>query len=52
MAKGVRPQKFGLDMDVTWDATYLMLKHLIPHRSMFSVFINSHYGLQLLSKSR
>lgn len=52
IAKGVRPQKFGLDMDVTWDATYLMLKHLILYRSMISVFINSHYGLRLLSENR
>ena len=29
-AMGVRPRKFGLDMDVRWNSTYLMLKHLIP----------------------
>ena len=29
-AKGVRPRKFGLDMDVRWNSTYLMLKHLVP----------------------
>ena len=34
---GVRPRKFGLDMDVRWNATYLMLKHLMPHKSTFSV---------------
>ena len=44
IAKGVRPRKFCLDIDVRWNATYLMLKHLIPYRSIFSVFINSHYG--------
>ena len=43
-AKGVRPRKFGLDMDVRWNSTYLMLKHLIPYKNIFSVFINSHYG--------
>ena len=31
-AQGVRPKKFGLDMDVRWNATYLMLKHLIPYK--------------------
>ena len=35
IAKGVRPRKFGLDMDVRWNATYLMLKHLIGHRAPF-----------------
>ena len=40
---GVRPRKFGLDMDVRWNSTYLMLKHLIPYRSTFSVFIQTHY---------
>jgi hypothetical protein len=29
IAKGVRPRKFGLDMDIRWNSTYLMLKHLI-----------------------
>jgi len=48
-AKGVRPRKFGLDMDVRWNSTYLMLKHLVPYKNVFSVFINSHYGSQLLT---
>ena len=29
-AKGMRPRKFTLDMDVRWNSTYLMLKHLMP----------------------
>jgi hypothetical protein len=48
-AKGVRPRKFGLDMDVRWNATYLMLKHLVPYSVVFSLFINSNYGAALLS---
>jgi hypothetical protein len=40
---GVRPRKFGLDMDVRWNSTYLMLKHLIPYKSTFSMFIQTHY---------
>jgi hypothetical protein len=48
-AKGVRSRKFGLDMDVRWNATYLMLKHLVPYSEVFSVFINSNYGSALLS---
>ena len=34
-AKGVRPRKFCLDMDVRWNATYLMLKHLVPYSVVF-----------------
>jgi hypothetical protein len=44
-AKGVKPRKFGLDMDIRWNSTYLMLKHLIPYKNIFSVFINSYYGI-------
>ena len=28
-AKGVRPRKYGLDMYVRWNSTYLMLKHMM-----------------------
>ncbi|XP_066323573.1 zinc finger BED domain-containing protein RICESLEEPER 2-like [Miscanthus floridulus] len=51
IAKGVRPRKFGLDMDVRWNPTYLMLKHLLPYKDVFSVFINSNYGSTLLTAS-
>jgi hypothetical protein len=30
IASMVHPQKFGLDMDVRWNSTYLMLYHLVP----------------------
>jgi hypothetical protein len=39
----VRPGKFGLDMDVRWNSTYLMLKHLVPYKQTFSVFIKTNY---------
>jgi hypothetical protein len=42
-------KKFGLDMDVRWNATYLMLKYLVPYSEVFSVIINSNYGSALLS---
>jgi hypothetical protein len=32
---GVRPRKFGLDMDFRWNSTYLILKHVVPYRSVF-----------------
>ena len=56
VAMGVRPRKFGLDMEVRWNSTYLMLKHLIPYKSTFSVFIQTHYhpreeGTTLLSEA-
>ncbi|WVZ56995.1 hypothetical protein U9M48_007443 [Paspalum notatum var. saurae] len=37
IAMSVRPRKFSLDMDVRWNSTYLMLKHLIPYKSTFVV---------------
>jgi hypothetical protein len=42
VAMGVQPHKFGLDIDVRWNSTYLMLKHLISYKSTFSVFIHTH----------
>jgi hypothetical protein len=43
IAMGVRPRKFGLDIDVRWNSTYLMLKHLVPYKSIFSIFMDTHY---------
>jgi hypothetical protein len=43
LAAGVRPHKFGLDMDVRWDSTYLMLKQLLPYKNTFSMFIHTNY---------
>jgi hypothetical protein len=43
IAQGVCPRKFGLDMDVRWNATYLMLKHVVLYKSTFSVFISANY---------
>ncbi|XP_072148536.1 zinc finger BED domain-containing protein RICESLEEPER 2-like [Setaria viridis] len=54
IVKGVRPRKFGLDMDVRWNSTYLMLKHLLPYKNVFSVFISAHYvhnGQPLLTEN-
>ncbi|WVZ84994.1 LOW QUALITY PROTEIN: hypothetical protein U9M48_031959 [Paspalum notatum var. saurae] len=45
MSMAVRPRKFGVDMDVRWNSTYLMLKHLLPYKSTFSVFIKTQYPL-------
>jgi hypothetical protein len=39
----VHPRKFGLDMDVRWNSTYLMLKHLVPYKATFSIFMHTHY---------
>jgi hypothetical protein len=35
IAHGVRPYKFGLDMDVRWNSTYLLLKHLVPYKNTY-----------------
>ncbi|KAG2557340.1 hypothetical protein PVAP13_8NG250001 [Panicum virgatum] len=45
IAVGERPRKFGLDMDVRWNSTYLMLKHLLPHKATFFVFITTQHPL-------
>lgn len=43
MSVGVRPRKFGVDMDVRWNSTFLMLKLLVPYHSTFSVWIRTNY---------
>jgi hypothetical protein len=43
VAMNVRPHKFGIDMTVRWNSTYLMLKHLVPYKETFGVFINTNY---------
>jgi hypothetical protein len=43
IAMGVHPIKFGLDIDVRWNSTYVMLKHLVSYKSTFSVFMDTHY---------
>jgi hypothetical protein len=39
----VPPCKFGVDMDVGWNSTYLMLNHLVPYRITFSVYIQTNH---------
>ncbi|WVZ76741.1 hypothetical protein U9M48_024686 [Paspalum notatum var. saurae] len=43
LSVGVRPRKFGVDTDVRWNSTYLMLKHLVPYQSTFSVWIETNH---------
>jgi hypothetical protein len=43
IAQCVRPPKFDLDIDVKWNATYLMLKNVVPCKHTFSVFISANY---------
>jgi hypothetical protein len=43
LAARVRPRKFGLDMDVRWNSTYLMFKHILPYKDTFSMFIHTNY---------
>jgi hypothetical protein len=51
IARGMTPRKFGLDMDVRWNSTYLMLEHLLPYKEVFTVFINYNYGSELLKNT-
>jgi hypothetical protein len=43
IATSVRPRKFQLYMDVRSNSTYLMLKHLFPHKDPFTTFLHSQY---------
>jgi hypothetical protein len=43
IAQGIHLCKFGLDMDVRWNATYLMLKHVVPYKHTFYMFISVNY---------
>jgi hypothetical protein len=44
-SQGVRPRKFDVDMDVRWNSTYLMFKHIVPCRNTISIFIQSNHPL-------
>jgi hypothetical protein len=52
-AKGVKPRKFGLDMDVRWNAIYLMLKHLVPYSEVFFFYVHKFklWSCNVISKS-
>jgi hypothetical protein len=43
LSVGVRPRKFGVNMDVRWNSTFLMLKHLAPYQTTFSVWIKTNH---------
>jgi hypothetical protein len=43
LSVGVRPRKFCVDMDVRWNSTFLMLKHLVTYRGTFSVWIKTNH---------
>jgi hypothetical protein len=43
VAMNVRPRKFGIDMAVRWNSTYLMFKHLVPYKETFGVFMDTNY---------
>jgi len=38
----MRPRKFGLDMKVRWNSTYLMLKSLEGYEELITVFVNAN----------
>jgi hypothetical protein len=47
VAVNVRPRKFGIDMVVRWNSTYLMLKHLVPYKKTSGVFMDTNYPRKL-----
>jgi hypothetical protein len=38
-AQGEKPKKFGLDMKIRWNSTYLMLKKLEGYEDLITVFV-------------
>jgi hypothetical protein len=43
VAMNVCPRMFGIDMAMRWNSTYLMLKHLVPYKKTFGVFMDTNY---------
>jgi hypothetical protein len=43
LSVGVHPRKFDVDKDVRWNSTYLMLKHIVPYKSNFSIWIKTNH---------
>jgi len=41
-AHNKKPRKFGLDMKVRWNSTYLMLKSLEGYENLITVFVNAN----------
>ena len=41
IASNMRPRKFGTDAEHRWNATYLMLKHLLPYKDVVTIFIQA-----------
>ena len=48
-AEGLKPRKFGTDMPVRWNSTYLMLKNAIEYKNVISMFYNTKHNMILLS---
>jgi hypothetical protein len=42
----IHPRKFGVDMDVRWNSTYLMLQHLVPYKYNFFVFYQNSVSFE------
>jgi hypothetical protein len=43
LSMGIGSRKFVVDVEIRWNSTFLMLKHLMPHKSTFYVFIQTNY---------
>ncbi|KAJ1278634.1 hypothetical protein BS78_04G093800 [Paspalum vaginatum] len=41
-AHNKKPRKFGLDMKIRWNSTYLMLKSLQGYENLITVFVNAN----------
>ena len=47
-AKCLKDRKFGLDMTIRWNSTYLMLKTTIEYKNVITVFYNSKIVFAIL----
>ncbi|KAJ1259047.1 hypothetical protein BS78_10G123300 [Paspalum vaginatum] len=46
LSMGITPRKFGVDIDVRWNSSFFMLKHLLPHREGAPPLLtNNHWSI-------
>ena len=51
VANNKAPRKFGLDMKVRWNSTYIMLKKVQGYEHLISVFVNANAGKLVVANS-
>ena len=49
-AEGMKPRKFGLDMSVWWNSTYMMLKSTLLYKNIITIFFNTQMGKTMIQE--